>query len=156
VAATTGAGCEVDYVRGLPPVVNDPRAVALMRAAALETVGTEYVVVPPQSMGGEDFGWFAEVLPIALARLGTHGGGPPLDLHRGTFDVDERAVGIGVRLMARTALHALEADAVVHPTGPPPPPRPGKAAGGETAGRRNAEQKREPDDASSRRAPRRA
>ena len=50
-------------------------------------------------------------MPIALARLGTHGGGPPLDLHRGTFDVDERAIGIGVRLLARTALHALEADA---------------------------------------------
>ena len=66
---------------------------------------------PPQSMGGEDFGWFADVMPIALARLGTHGGGPPLDLHRGTFDVDERAIGIGVRLLARTALHALEADA---------------------------------------------
>ena len=34
-----GRRVEVDYVRGLPPVVNDPRAVALMRAAALETVG---------------------------------------------------------------------------------------------------------------------
>ena len=29
------------------------------------------VVLSPQSMGGEDFGWFADVLPIALARLGT-------------------------------------------------------------------------------------
>ena len=108
-------------MRGVPPVVNDPRAVALMRAAALETVGSDGVVVTPQSMGGEDFGWFAEVLPIALARLGTHGGGPPLDLHRGTFDVDERAIGIGVRLLARTALHALEADAAI------PPVVPGKA-----------------------------
>jgi amidohydrolase len=111
VAATTGAQVDVDYVRGVPPVVNDPRAVALLRAAALETVGTENVVLSPQSMGGEDFGWFADVLPIALARLGTHGGGPPLDLHRGTFDVDERAIGIGVRLLARAVLHALTADA---------------------------------------------
>jgi amidohydrolase len=142
VAATTGAAYEVDYVRGLPPVVNDPRAVALMRAAALETVGSDHVVVTPQSMGGEDFGWFAEVLPIALARLGTHGGGPPLDLHRGTFDVDERAIGIGVRMMARTALHAMEAD-----TGPG---RPGKPAPGDTAGRRTTDKEREPDDASSR------
>jgi amidohydrolase len=111
VAATTGAQVDVDYVRGVPPVVNDPRSVALLRSAALETVGTENVVLSPQSMGGEDFGWFADVLPIALARLGTHGGGPPLDLHRGMFDVDERAIGIGVRLLARTALHALTADA---------------------------------------------
>jgi amidohydrolase len=83
-------------------------------------------------MGGEDFGWFADVVPIALARLGTHGGGEPLDLHRGTFDVDERAIGVGVRLMVRAALQALAADA--GSTGPgagapaashPAHPRPG-------------------------------
>ncbi|MBB3678200.1 amidohydrolase [Modestobacter versicolor] len=113
VAETAGASVSIEYVRGVPPVVNDPRSVALLRSAALETVGSEGVALSPQSMGGEDFGWFAEVLPIALARLGTHGSGDPLDLHRGTFDVDERAIGVGVRLMARTALHALAADAAV-------------------------------------------
>jgi metal-dependent amidase/aminoacylase/carboxypeptidase family protein len=85
-------------------------------------VGNEGLRLSPQSMGGEDFGWFADVLPIALARLGTHGGGAPLDLHRGTFDVDERAIGIGVRLLARTALHALSADAGAPPPGPSPHP----------------------------------
>ncbi|HZH20034.1 MAG TPA: amidohydrolase [Geodermatophilus sp.] len=122
VAATTGAEVEVDYIRGVPPVVNDPRAVALLRSAALETVGQERLVLSPQSMGGEDFGWFADVLPIALARLGTNGGGAPLDLHRGTFDVDERAIGVGVRLLARAALHALAADAGSTPSGPSPQP----------------------------------
>ncbi|KGH46845.1 N-acyl-L-amino acid amidohydrolase [Modestobacter caceresii] len=117
VATASGARVSIDYVRGVPPVVNDPRSVALLRSAALETVGSEGVALSPQSMGGEDFGWFAEVLPIALARLGTHGSGETLDLHRGTFDVDERAIRVGVRLLARTALHALAADAV--PAGTP-------------------------------------
>jgi amidohydrolase len=147
VAATTGAEVDVDYVRGVPPVVNDPRAVALLRSAALETVGNEHVVLSPQSMGGEDFGWFADVMPIALARLGTHGGGPPLDLHRGTFDVDERAIGVGVRLLARTALHALEADADPSLTGPTPPPRTRAPAPGDTSARRAVDERREPDDA---------
>jgi len=138
VAATTGAEVDVDYVRGVPPVVNDPRAVALLRAAALETVGSDHVVLSPQSMGGEDFGWFADVMPIALARLGTHGGGAPLDLHRGTFDVDERAIGVGVRLMARTAIHALEADAA--------PARTGRPAPGDTSARRAVDERREPQD----------
>jgi amidohydrolase len=138
VAATTGAEVDVDYVRGVPPVVNDPRAVALLRAAALETVGSDHVVLSPQSMGGEDFGWFADVMPIALARLGTHGGGAPLDLHRGTFDVDERAIGVGVRLMARTAMHALEADAA--------PARTGRPAPGDTSARRAVDERREPQD----------
>ena len=141
VGATTGAGVEVDYVRGVPPVVNDPRSVALLRSAAVETVGAEGVVLSPQSMGGEDFGWFAERLPIALARLGTHGGGEPLDLHRGTFDVDERAIAVGVRLLARTALHALEADAG-HPlgVGQQPPGRTDLPAPGDTAARRADEE----------------
>jgi amidohydrolase len=129
VAATTGADVDVDYVRGVPPVVNDPRSVALLRAAALETVGSENLVLSPQSMGGEDFGWFADVLPIALARLGTHGGGAPLDLHRGTFDVDERAIGVGVRMLARAALHALAADSA--------PARTGKRAPGDRPARRD-------------------
>ncbi|WP_116453347.1 amidohydrolase [Blastococcus litoris] len=137
VAATTGAEVDVDYIRGVPPVVNDPRSVALLRNAAMETVGSENLLLSPQSMGGEDFGWFADVMPIALARLGTHGGGAPLDLHRGTFDVDERAIGVGVRLLARTALHALEADSG--------PPRTGRRAPGDTSARR-AEERREPDD----------
>ncbi|MGY1805572.1 amidohydrolase [Blastococcus sp. SYSU D00922] len=137
VAATTGAEVDVDYIRGVPPVVNDPRSVALLRNAAMETVGSDNLVLSPQSMGGEDFGWFADVMPIALARLGTHGGGAPLDLHRGTFDVDERAIGVGVRLLARTALHALEADSA--------PPRTGRRAPGDTSARR-AEERREPDD----------
>jgi amidohydrolase len=145
VAATTGAEVDVDYIRGVPPVVNDPRSVALLRAAALETVGSDHVVLSPQSMGGEDFGWFADVMPIALARLGTHGGSAPLDLHRGTFDVDERAIGVGVRLLARTALHALEADAEPPRTGSAPPPRTRRPAPGDTSARR-ADERREPDD----------
>jgi amidohydrolase len=133
VAATTGAEVEVDYIRGVPPVVNDPRSVALLRNAAMETVGHDKLVLSPQSMGGEDFGWFADVMPIALARLGTHGGGPPLDLHRGTFDVDERAIGVGVRLLARAALHAMEADAAPPASAPAAPPRTRRPAPGDTS-----------------------
>jgi amidohydrolase len=136
VAATTGAEVQVDYVRGVPPVINDPRAVALLRTAALQTVGSDKLVLSPQSMGGEDFGWFADVLPIALARLGTHGGGAPLDLHRGTFDVDESAIGIGVRLLARTALLALDADSA--------PARTGRPAPGDTSARRPVEESQRP------------
>jgi amidohydrolase len=125
VAAVSGAQASIEYVRGVPPVVNDPRNVALLRAAAVQTVGLEGVVLSPQSMGGEDFGWFAEAVPIALARLGTSGGGPPLDLHRGTFDVDESALSVGVRLMSRVALQALAAETAGSTAGER---RPGHAA----------------------------
>ena len=120
VAATTGAEVDVDYVRGRAAGgQRPPRGGAAAHRRAGDRGQPTGVVLSPQSMGGEDFGWFADVLPIALARLGTHGGGAPLDLHRGTFDVDERAIGVGVRLLARTALHALDADAAPARTGRP-------------------------------------
>ena len=73
-------------------------------------------------------------------------GGAPLDLHRGTFDVDERAIGVGVRLLARTALHALEADALSDSAGQPAPARTRRPAPGDTSTRRAVDEKREPDD----------
>jgi len=36
-------------------------------------------------------------------------GDPVLDLHAGHFDVDERAIGVGVRVLAGAALRVLDA-----------------------------------------------
>lgn len=107
IVAPTGAQLQIEYQRGVPPVVNAPWAIDVLRAAARETLDAEGVRTTEQSLGGEDFAWYGDHAPIGLARLGTYGGGPPLDLHRGSFDIDERAVAIGVRLLARTALRAL-------------------------------------------------
>jgi amidohydrolase len=63
-----------------------------------------------QSMGGEDFAWYLDTVPGALARLGVRApGGAAFDLHQGTFDIDERALDIGVRYTLAVALEALAA-----------------------------------------------
>jgi amidohydrolase len=70
----------------------------------------EDAAVPtPQSLGGEDFGWYLESIPGALARLGvrTPGSVAEYDLHRGDFDVDESCIAVGVRVLTATALNAL-------------------------------------------------
>lgn len=107
IVAPTGAQLQIDYQRGVPPVVNAPWAIEVLRTAGTQALGAEGVRTTEQSLGGEDFAWYADHAPIGLARLGTDGGGPPLDLHRGSFDIDERALSVGVRLLARTALNAL-------------------------------------------------
>jgi amidohydrolase len=107
IAAPSGATAEVDYVRGVPPVDNDPGATALLRAGATAALGSDSVVDTLQSLGGEDFAWYLDHVPGALARLGVAKAGPPVDLHQGTFDVDERAIGAGVRVLLHTAYHAL-------------------------------------------------
>jgi amidohydrolase len=66
------------------------------------------VVSTQQSLGGEDFAWYLERVPGAMLRLGTRTpGGPTYDLHQGDLRVDDRAVGIGARLLARAALATI-------------------------------------------------
>ncbi|GAA4957096.1 M20 family metallopeptidase [Streptomonospora halophila] len=110
VVAGYGARAEVDYRRGVPPTVNESSSVRMLQDACAQALGPEAVADTPQSLGGEDFAWYLEHVPGALARLGTHSpqsGSPMADLHRGSFDVDERAIGVGVQLMSATALTAL-------------------------------------------------
>lgn len=106
VAVAYGVGVTVDYTRGVPPVINDAASVRLIEAVARQALGEGRVETVEQSLGGEDFAWYLPHAPGALFRLGvqvpgTHDGG---DLHQGTFDVDERAIDVGVRLMAAVAL----------------------------------------------------
>jgi amidohydrolase len=108
VAGAYDVTAELDYTRIVPPAVNEATSVAMVRDAAGQMLGEEAVVPTPQSLGGEDFGWYLESIPGALARLGVRTpGAPDYDLHRGDFDVDERAIAVGVRVMAATALTAL-------------------------------------------------
>jgi amidohydrolase len=90
--------------------VNDGVAVAELAAAARVAVGPDSVCGTEQSLGGEDFGWMLEKVPGALARLGVRApGGPVHDLHQADFDIDERAIDVGVRLLATVAAAARPA-----------------------------------------------
>jgi amidohydrolase len=105
VVAPYGVTATLEHTRGVPPVVNDEACVALLDRAARTELGDESVVPTEQSLGGEDFAWYLSHVPGALARLGTRTpGGRTYDLHRGDFDVDERAIAVGVRLLTAAAL----------------------------------------------------
>ncbi len=109
VASAYDVKAELDYVRGVPPTVNEKTSVDMFRTAVTNVLGEDGATGTPQSLGGEDFGWYLESIPGALARLGVAAPGMAgaYDLHRGTFDVDERCIAIGVRVMVATALTAL-------------------------------------------------
>ncbi|PFG40554.1 amidohydrolase [Georgenia soli] len=107
VTAPFDVEVELNYARGIPPVVNEERAVRVVDAAAKDVIGPDAVVLTEQSLGGEDFAWYLTRVPGALVRLGTRTpGGPAYDLHRGDIVFDERAIGIGARVLVRTALLA--------------------------------------------------
>ena len=113
VTAPTGARAEVTYTRGVPPVVNDRLATAIIAGAAGAALGPERVIEAEISMGGEDFAFYLDQVPGAMIRLGVGipGAETKLDIHQSAFDIDERAIGHGVRIMVHTALAAVSAGA---------------------------------------------
>ncbi len=100
------AKSEITYVRGVPPVVNEQSSTELLRTAMTARRGTPAVEDTEQSLGGEDFSWYLEHVPGAMARLGvrTPGERHARDLHQGDIDADEHAITVGVELFTAAAL----------------------------------------------------
>ncbi len=107
--APTGCDFDLTYHRGVPPVNNELYSTELMTAAAQRALGEDAIRLAEQSTGAEDFAVFLEQVPGSLARLGVWDGvSPKVDLHSSAFRVDERAIAAGVRLLAHTAVAALQ------------------------------------------------
>ncbi|MFJ1734793.1 M20 family metallopeptidase [Streptomyces sp. NPDC088254] len=106
VANLHRAKSEINYVRGVPPVVNDADVTALLNDAMIARHGEGTVESTEQSLGGEDFSWYLERIPGAMARLGVRHPGERTvrDLHQGDFDADESAIKVGVELFTAAAL----------------------------------------------------
>jgi amidohydrolase len=108
IVAPYGVVPQVTYTRNVPPVDNEQTSVDLLSAAVRAVEGPEALVGTEQSLGGEDFAWYLHSVPGALARLGVSPPGVPpddrLDLHQGLFDVDERAISVGVRVLVAGAI----------------------------------------------------
>ncbi|WP_433016748.1 amidohydrolase [Kribbella sp. CA-294648] len=101
-------GVEVDteVTHGVPPVMNDAGAINVIRTAVEQTMGRDAVASTDQSLGGEDFAWYLEHVPGAMARLGVT---PPgvedaADLHTPGFDASEDAITLGTGVLVATAL----------------------------------------------------
>jgi len=106
LSMTTGNHIQADFSCPLGAVINDVTTMSACEAASIQVLGGEnLVLIDKPSMGGEDFAVYLDYVPGAQFRLGCAGStdGWPL-LHSPIFDVDERAIAIGARIMARAAL----------------------------------------------------
>ena len=85
---------------GSPSIKNDPQLARAFRRVAEKVLGKDNIIEEPPTMGGEDFAFYAQRCPAAIVRLGC--GNPEKGivhpLHSPRFDLDERALPIGVDL----------------------------------------------------------
>ena len=94
----------MEAVAIVPAVVNAPAPTARVRAAAAKVVGPTNVV-EGQTMGAEDMGYILEEIPGCYFFVGAGNEEKGLDYphHHPRFDIDERALILGLATMAEAA-----------------------------------------------------
>jgi metal-dependent amidase/aminoacylase/carboxypeptidase family protein len=109
IAEVHNCTATLEIMRGAPSIVNDSALDAIVRSVAGDFLGAGNVhELPHPSTGAEDFGLFGSCGPIYMLRLGVRTPGKPIaHLHTPEFFADERAVGVGIKLMGRVVLRAL-------------------------------------------------
>ena len=105
VTSGMGAVCELDVQPLTGPLINDAGLSEIGRAAAVQVVGANAVAWHAPLMVSEDFAAYAEHVPSCFLLLGS--GNAELGLnaphHSPRFDFDERALPLGVALLATAA-----------------------------------------------------
>lgn len=101
IAAARGAPKpEIEYILGTPSMYNDPALVEETLPVLRRVAGEANVIRYEAAMGGEDFSEYEAIVPGFMFRLGVGRPDRPMTTHSPTFDPDERAIPIGMRLMA--------------------------------------------------------
>ena len=105
ICASCGGSAEVRYRCIAPPVNNDSALTDLIECCAIERLGRERVIpVEKPSLGAEDFAELLRDVPGMMLRLGVAGPDGCAPLHNGAFALDERALAVGIEVLAATLM----------------------------------------------------
>lgn len=101
--AVHGAQGRLDLIRGEPVLRNDPGVIDAFAAGAGGIVEVDRLERP--TMNSEDFAFYTERLPAAMAWIGVRNEARDFvhALHHPRFAVDEDVIPLGVRLLLATA-----------------------------------------------------
>ena len=101
-----GGTVEFRVERGYPVVYNDPEVTAVSRKIAEDYLGKDNVVTLERRATAEDFAYFSQVVPGCFYRLVTasENGDNRFSVHHPQFNIDEKAIELGMGLMAFMAI----------------------------------------------------
>jgi amidohydrolase len=107
-----GASYEMEYRKTYPSIINDKPLIEATLPSFRRLLGNDNVVELIPGMGGEDFSFFAQVVPGFYFRLGvaneekgiTAGGHTPM------YDCDEASIKTGVQVLAAAVCDRLDAE----------------------------------------------
>jgi len=97
---------ELEYRWSYPPTVNNKSMNDLVRDVVRETLGADRLVEHEIVMWAEDMSFMQELRPGAYFIVGARGGeATGVPHHNARFDIDERALEVGYRMMVALGLH---------------------------------------------------
>lgn len=101
IATEFGGSFELVETENRPNFSGDPFITDLVRKSAEKVVGKENVFEKEVTMGGEDFSYYANEKPACMFYLGVNNKAKGIvsPVHMGTFDIDENALDIGVKVL---------------------------------------------------------
>jgi hippurate hydrolase len=102
LSKSSGAVIDVLIDIGYPFVLNDETLTNQAEALARHYLGDENVLETEIRMGAEDFSFYSHLIPACFYRLGVGNKtkGITNNVHTPKFDIDERAIEIGMGMMA--------------------------------------------------------
>lgn len=113
IAGAMGATVEVTVPDGVayPVTFNDPELTARMLPSLQRAAGADKVLLRPAVTGAEDFSFFAQEAPGLFVFLGGRDPALPEAMapghHTPEFQIDDRGLDLGVKVMAQLALDYL-------------------------------------------------
>src|SRR5262249_48789308 len=107
-----GGSYELGYEQTTPATINDATLEPSVRRSLEAALGADHVLTATPTMGGEDFAYFANVMPAVYFNLGTRRpGGTSGGLHTPDYRARDGAVLAGMRAMSRVLVDFLETGA---------------------------------------------
>jgi len=108
VTKAGGGTYDMEYQRTTPVTVNNRDLANRMRPTMVRLMGERNVLDIPPTTGAEDFAYFSNAVPGFFYRLGTVKPGTTSgDHHTPTFQADDDAIPIGIRMMSTLLLDYL-------------------------------------------------
>ncbi len=112
IAEGLGCSCDVEYVKGYPPLVNDSGMADLVREAVGKIYPDAVIIADEPDLAAEDFAFFARERPAFMAWLGCRPSNVPVNdapkLHNTKFCPDEGCFVYGIDYLVQSALDFLK------------------------------------------------
>jgi amidohydrolase len=110
ITEASGATYTLEYSKGYPSVINNKELATATLPSFHRLLGQDHVLEMVPGMGGEDFSYFAQVVPGFYFRLGVSNPDKGItgEIHTPLFDVDEDCLKTGVAVMAAAACDFLD------------------------------------------------